>query len=118
MRTILALLLSTTLASAINHSDTVTVCKVFDPTTTPLNVRTLPGNCRTATGHDCSTNGKILGTLDNGTEVEIEKDTLTSVQGKPWVFVMKTTVGDADVYGLTGWVFRPYLTACHFEGRQ
>jgi hypothetical protein len=97
--------LSTTIASAT--VDPATICKVFDPTTTPLNVRTLPGNCRTRAGHDCSTNGRIIGTLDNGVDVEIRDG--VSVQGNPWVFVTETTIE----FGLTGWVYRPYLTACH-----
>ena len=63
-------------------------CLVADPTGTPLNVRTEP-------------NGRIVGTLNNGTLVKIRDVNLS--YGKAWARVSAGT--DAPL----GWVFRDYL---------
>ena len=66
-------------------------CKVTDPTGTPLNVRSEP-------------NGKIIGTLKNGTLVSITeyKD---DANGKPWV-----DVADYKTKKVIGWVFREFVS--------
>jgi hypothetical protein len=64
---------------------------VTDPTGTPLNVRESP-------------NGKITGTLANGTLVAIVeyKD---AANGKPWVKVV-----DYKTTKPIGWVFREFVS--------
>ena len=66
-------------------------CKVTDPTGTPLNVRDSP-------------NGKITGTLANGSLVGIVeyKD---AANGKPWVKI----VGYQSKKPI-GWVFREFVS--------
>lgn len=66
------------------------LCRVADPTGTPLNVRTAP-------------NAKIIRTLRNGTYVEIEQ-VVTGPDRKRWAFVIQPDTGAAF-----GWVFRDYL---------
>lgn len=66
------------------------LCRVADPTGTPLNVRTAP-------------NFKIVGALPNGARVEILQ-TVTGDDGKQWAFVADAADGRAH-----GWVFRRYL---------
>lgn len=58
-------------------------CAVTDPTGTPLNIRATP-------------NGRIVGTLRNGTRVSIETVTYDS-QGRAWANI-----------GI-GWVFREFI---------
>jgi hypothetical protein len=66
-------------------------CKVTDPTGTPLNVRDSP-------------NGKITGTLANGSLVGIVeyKD---AANGKPWVKIV-----DHKTKTPIGWVFREFVS--------
>jgi len=66
-------------------------CKVTDPTGTPLNVRDSP-------------NGKITGTLANGSLVGIVeyKD---AANGKPWVKIV-----DPKTKTPIGWVFREFVS--------
>jgi hypothetical protein len=66
-------------------------CKVTDPTGTPLNVRESP-------------NGKVIGTLANGSLVAIveHKD---AANGKPWVKI----VGYQSRKPI-GWVFREFVS--------
>lgn len=66
-------------------------CKVTDPTGTPLNVRESP-------------NGKITGTLANGSLVGIVeyKD---AANGKPWVKIV-----DHKTKTPIGWVFREFVS--------
>lgn len=66
-------------------------CKVTDPTGTPLNVRESP-------------NGKIVGTLANGTVVAIVeyKD---AANGKPWAKVQHY-----ETKKPIGWVFREFVS--------
>src|SRR5262245_35467657 len=62
----------------------------MDPTGTPLNVRTTP-------------NGNIVGTLSNGTLVNI-LDRPSNVRGRTWVYV-----GRYEDRVPIGWVYRDYL---------
>ena len=66
-------------------------CKVTDPTGTPLKVRESP-------------NGKIIGTLANGTFVTIV-DSKNTANGKPWVKVQH-----AETKKPIGWVFREFVS--------
>lgn len=68
------------------------VCRVNDPTGTPLNVRSSPG-------------GEILGTIGNGREVELV-ETRTDGRGREWSLVRQPGAGAA-----MGWVFRVFV-AC------
>ena len=65
-------------------------CKVTDPTGTPLNVRESP-------------NGKIIGTLPNGSTVAIVAEK-NAANGKPWVKVV-----DHATRKPIGWVFREFV---------
>lgn len=66
-------------------------CKVTDPTGTPLNVRESP-------------NGKIVGTLANGSLVAIAASQ-TAANGKPWVKIVDHTTKKP-----IGWVFREFVS--------
>jgi Bacterial SH3 domain len=81
-----ALLLGMGLAAAEGER-----CKVTDPTGTPLNVRSKP-------------NGKVIGTLANGTLVSIIEYT-DDDNGKPWV-----KVKDHKTKRPIGWVFREFVS--------
>jgi hypothetical protein len=70
------------------------VCKVTDPTGTPLNVRAAP-------------NGRIISTLKNGREVYIEEMT-TDDKGKPWVKVSLGVRGGKKL--VLGWVLREFIS--------
>jgi hypothetical protein len=74
----IALLLAVLPAAA--HAE----CVVTDPTGTPLNIRNAP-------------NGRIVGTLRNGTPVEIQ-DVTYAPDGRPWAYI-----------GI-GWVYREFVT--------
>jgi hypothetical protein len=67
-----------------------TVCRVADPTPTPLNVRSSP-------------NGRIVGTVENGMLVSV-LDSTTDRRGHGWVYV-----GNAADRMPIGWVFRDYI---------
>jgi serine/threonine protein kinase, bacterial len=54
-------------------TDSPRVCRVNDPTETPLNIREIP-------------NGKIVGTVNNGQSVEVFRMT-TASNGKQWAFI-------------------------------
>ncbi len=69
------------------------VCKIADPTGTPLNVRDQP-------------NGRVINSLRNGREVYIE-DTVVDDQGRSWV---KIGGYYNNTYRLWGWVFRDFLS--------
>lgn len=69
------------------------VCKVTDPTGTPLNVRATP-------------NGEIVSTLKNGTEVYIE-EAASDDKGRPWAKVSTTSKGKKRVLG---WVLREFIS--------
>jgi hypothetical protein len=67
-------------------------CRVMDPTSTPLNVRTAP-------------NGRIVGALPNGLLVTV-LDRATDGNGRSWVYVARFDDGRP-----VGWVFREFI-AC------
>jgi Bacterial SH3 domain len=69
------------------------VCQVTDPTGTPLNVRVTP-------------NGKIINTLRNGREVNVEEIAYDS-QGRPWA---KVSGYYKNRYRVWGWVFREFIS--------
>lgn len=66
-------------------------CKVTDPTGTPLNVRESP-------------NGKIVGTLANGSLVAIVASQ-NAANGKAWVKIVDHTTKKP-----IGWVFREFVS--------
>ncbi len=76
-----------------NSAKAEEVCKVTDPTGTPLNVRETP-------------NGRIVGTLRNGVEVYIVKIDYDS-QGRPWALVGRSSQGQSGAFG---WVFREFIS--------
>jgi uncharacterized protein YraI len=82
----MALLLSASVAGAAGDR-----CKVTDPTGTPLNVRASP-------------NGKIIGTLANGTLVSVAGYG-EDANGKSWAQVKNYGTGK-----LIGWVFREFIS--------
>ena len=69
------------------------VCKVTDPTGTPLNVRAQP-------------NGRVINSLRNGREVNIETITNDS-KGRPWA---KVGGYDKGKYRIWGWVLREFIS--------
>ncbi|MBW4681038.1 MAG: SH3 domain-containing protein [Microcoleus vaginatus WJT46-NPBG5] len=69
------------------------VCKVTDPTGTPLNVRNRP-------------NGEVIATLPNGVRVYIE-ESVTDDQGRPWVKVGRDS---EEGYYSWGWVIREFIS--------
>lgn len=69
------------------------VCKVTDPTGTPLNIRATP-------------NGKVVGTLKNGTEVYVEEDG-SDDKGRAWAKISTTSKGKKKVLG---WVLREFIS--------
>lgn len=70
------------------------VCKVTDPTGTPLNIRTSP-------------NGQIIGKLKNKKEIYIE-DISYDNKGRSWVKV--GGYGVDGKYRIYGWVFREFIS--------
>ncbi|EAZ89605.1 SH3 domain-containing protein [Crocosphaera chwakensis] len=74
-----------------NSAKAEQICKVTDPTETPLNVRETP-------------NGRIVDTLNNGIEVYIIKIDYDS-KGRPWALV-----GQYPQSGAFGWVFREFIS--------
>ncbi|MBD1935799.1 SH3 domain-containing protein [Microcoleus sp. FACHB-68] len=69
------------------------VCKVTDPTGTPLNVRDRP-------------NGQVIDTLLNGYRVYME-DSATDDQGRTWVKVGSYT---EEGFRSWGWVIREFIS--------
>jgi hypothetical protein len=69
------------------------VCKVTDPTGTPLNVRSEP-------------NGKVVNSLRNGREVYIHQ-TAYDNKARPWVRVGGYYQGK---YRIWGWVLREFIS--------
>lgn len=74
------------------------VCRVTDPTGTPLNVRATP-------------NGKIINSLINGTEVYIQRITYDNLD-RPWalVSIFRGRASRGRAHSTLGWVFRNFLT--------
>lgn len=83
------------LTSALPVTSMAQTCKVTDPTTTPLNVRVTP-------------NGKIIGTVKNGTVVYISEYRYDN-EGRPWAMVFNAK---NDRY--LGWVYREFLS-CYLK---
>ncbi|MEY2984716.1 MAG: hypothetical protein RLZZ568_1333 [Cyanobacteriota bacterium] len=84
-----------TLIVLITNVQARQICKVTDPTGTPLNVRDSP-------------NGKVINSLQNGREVEIveidydQKDRPWVKVGRPWV-----RAGESRIWG---WVIREFIS--------
>jgi hypothetical protein len=78
-------------SSGLAHAQDGERCKVTDPTGTPLNVRAQP-------------NGKIIGTLANGTLVAI-LEYAPDDNGKPWA-----KVAHHETKRPIGWVFREFVS--------
>lgn len=83
-------IIATTIISVARAED---VCKVTDPTGTPLNVRATP-------------NGRIVGTLKKDTEVYIE-EVAGDDKGRPWA---KVSVKSKDKSKTLGWVIREFIS--------
>ena len=83
----LTLLVSANIAAAAESER----CKVTDPTGTQLNVRESP-------------NGKVIGTLPNGTLVTVV-ESKNAANGKPWVKVRHYETNKP-----IGWVFREFVS--------
>ena len=66
------------------------LCRVKDPTGTPLNVRTVP-------------NGDLVDRLTNGTPLQV-LDILHDTQGRNWALIERPGGGQA-----IGWAFRDYI---------
>lgn len=94
MKKIVLIVLISVLSTGLNFSNATAenVCAVNDPTGTPLNIRTEP-------------NGKIIGNLPNGLNVDIIDGTVDE-KGNSWVKVGGLYKGK---YQEIGWVFRNYL---------
>lgn len=69
------------------------VCKVTDPTGTPLNVRATP-------------NGRIVGIVKNDVEVFIEEIS-NDDKGRPWARISTKSNGKKRVLG---WVIREFIS--------
>jgi uncharacterized protein YgiM (DUF1202 family) len=69
------------------------ICKVTDPTDTPLNVRNRP-------------NGKVINKLKNGKQVDIIAQDADN-QGRTWVKIAGFHNG---VYREWGWVIREFIS--------
>lgn len=78
-----------------NHSlvHAETVCKVTDPTGTPLNIRSKP-------------NGKVINKLKNGRKVVIT-DNAYDNKGRPWVYLEGYYKGE---YRYWGWAIREFIS--------
>lgn len=93
-RPILSVLsLSVSVLTTSLPAEAETVCKVSDPTGTPLNVRAEP-------------NGRIINTLTNGTEVYVDQ-IVNDDRGRPWAKVSGYYQGE---YITWGWVFREFIS--------
>lgn len=84
-------LLVLTVAVVINAS-AQEICRVSDPTGTPLNIRETP-------------NGQIVGNLTNGMVVSVLA-TVVSKDNKKWAHIGRDGI-------LIGWVFRDYVDCSH-----
>ena len=82
--------------SFFNSAKAEQICKVTDPTGTPLNVRETP-------------NGRIVGTLKNNVDVYIIKIDYDS-KGSPWALVRRYGHNQSGAFG---WVFREFIS--YFE---
>lgn len=89
----LALVLSASTMTVELPAQAAQVCKVTDPTGTPLNVRNQP-------------NGRVINTLKNGREVKIEALT-DDTKGRSWA---KVGGNDKGKYRIWGWVLREFIS--------
>ena len=80
------------LATAAPAAAAEDLCRVMDPTGTPLNVRLAP-------------NGQLVGALPNGLLVSIV-NVADDANGKPWAYIARFDDGRP-----IGWVFREFI-AC------
>jgi hypothetical protein len=87
------LAVSVSLVAAAAPARAAEVCKVTDPTGSPLNVRDRP-------------NGEIVNALRNGREVEI-LETAYDDQNRPWVKIGGYYQGE---YRIWGWVIREFIS--------
>jgi hypothetical protein len=90
---LLALALFTSVMTLGLPTQAAKVCKVTDPTGTPLNVRDQP-------------NGRIINALKNGREVNIEAIT-NDGKGRSWAKVSGYYKGE---YRIWGWVLREFIS--------
>lgn len=90
---LLALALSASAITVGRPAQAAKVCKVTDPTGTPLNVRDQP-------------NGRVINALKNGREVNIEAIT-NDTKGRPWAKVSGYYKGE---YRIWGWVLREFIS--------
>jgi hypothetical protein len=90
---LLALALFTSVITLGLSAQAAKVCKVTDPTGTPLNVRDQP-------------NGRVINALKNGREVNIEAITNDS-KGRSWAKVSGYYKGE---YRIWGWVLREFIS--------
>lgn len=96
MKNKLAQVLLLTLAGlliAVSPAKAEKICKVTDPTGTPLNVRDSP-------------NGSVINALRNGREVDILRIDYDE-QGRPWAKIGGYYQGD---YRVWGWVIREFVS--------
>lgn len=106
MRRYLSIFLFLSLVTA-GHAREITLCRVDDPTGSPLNVRAAP-------------NDFVLGTVPNGTWLEaVDHQTF---RGKRWTQVVLSDATFGTPKRLMGWVFGGYL-ACEtavidYDGEQ
>jgi len=89
--TVVVSVLTTTAGLSAAHAERV--CKVTDPTETPLNIRDEP-------------NGKIINKLRNDREVYIT-DTTYDNKNRPWVYLEGYYKGE---YRHWGWAIREFVS--------
>ena len=88
-----SLLLTLATVSVVQPVKAEKVCKVTDPTGTPLNVRDQPS-------------GRVINSLRSGREVYIE-DIAYDDRGRPWAKISGYYNGE---YRVWGWVFREFIS--------
>lgn len=91
MKAITAVFFSMALTTTVAHAETV--CKVMDPTGSPLNIRQSP-------------NGKVVNKLKNGREVYITNLSYDN-KNRPWAYIEGYYKGD---YRYWGWAYREFLS--------
>lgn len=82
-----------TIVAGMSAAHAERVCKVTDPTGTPLNIRAEP-------------NGKIINKLRNDREVYITKTTY-DYKDRPWVYLEGYYQGE---YRYWGWAIREFVS--------
>lgn len=83
----------TTFIAGTSLAQAATVCKVTDPTGTPLNIRNAP-------------NGKVINQLRNGREVLITNSSYDN-KGRVWVYLEGNYKGE---YRYWGWAIREFIS--------